>query len=123
MADGKSFDVLVAILVARFKKSERGLSGEESSGYMFDGMGSHDAVYKLCDRTEIINELKGLMYKATAGEWIQIKAKIDYMCTVERDLRQRFSDRLTKLGLGIGAKGTIIEALKNTVKEVNGVRK
>lgn len=123
MADGKSFEALLANLITRFKKSERGLSGEEPSGYMFDGMGSHIAIYELCKRTEIINELKGLMSQATAGEWIQIKAKVDYMCSVERDLRQRFSDRLTKLGLGIGAKGTIIGAMKNTIKEVNGVRK
>lgn len=69
-------------------------------GMAFDGsVANLTALYKNCDRTDIINDLQQKAQQGCdASDWVPQAHRADFMTVCERDLRLRFRNRIQSLG-------------------------
>ena len=86
-----------------------------------DQVKSLDDLWKQCDRTSAVADLKKKMTGCTASEWIPLATQIDYMSVVERDLRIRFRSRIQGFPDPKEANQNIVDEITMLNTELQGI--
>jgi len=118
----QSFNTLVNQLIKIQANQANGLRNVTPQGFSFDGIAdSYQDLYNFCDRSEIIEKMKGLLsvQNVPASQWCPLKLQCDFMASIERDLRTRYRSRLDQYRYSTLGKGFSQANLVNLQNQIN----